>query len=91
MSALLHIVRQHRAGQAAFVGGQAAAEEQRRSSIHRSLAELHDKQCVAYQTTATEVMFGGAAGGGKSHLMRVAAIVWCAQISGLQVSIPPRA
>ena len=30
-------------------------------------------------------MYGGAAGGGKSHLMRVGAIIWCASIPGLQV------
>jgi hypothetical protein len=29
--------------------------------------------------------YGGAAGGGKSHLMRIAAIIWCAMIGGLQV------
>lgn len=46
---------------------------------------LHDKQGVAFETDATEVLYGGAAGGGKSHLMRVAAIVWCAAIPGLQV------
>ena len=46
---------------------------------------LHDKQSVAFETVATEVLFGGAAGGGKSYLMRVAAIVWCAAIAGLQV------
>ena len=46
---------------------------------------LHDKQWVAFETVATEVLFGGAAGGGKSYLMRVAAIVWCAAIAGLQV------
>lgn len=34
---------------------------------------------------ATEVLYGGAAGGGKSYLMRVAAILWCAAIAGLQV------
>lgn len=46
---------------------------------------LHDKQGVAFETDATEVLYGGAAGGGKSHLMRVAAVVWCAAIPGLQV------
>lgn len=46
---------------------------------------LHPKQWVAFLTEATEVLFGGAAGPGKSHLMRVAAIVWCCAISGLQV------
>lgn len=47
--------------------------------------DLHDKQGIAFDTEATEVLYGGAAGGGKSHLMRVAAIVWCAAIPGLQV------
>lgn len=46
---------------------------------------LHPKQAIAFETEATEVLYGGAAGGGKSHLMRVAAITWCASISGLQV------
>lgn len=47
--------------------------------------DLHDKQAIAFDTEATEVLYGGAAGGGKSHLMRVAAIVWCSAIPGLQV------
>lgn len=47
--------------------------------------DLHDKQGIAFDTEATEVLYGGAAGGGKSHLMRVAAITWCASIPGLQV------
>jgi hypothetical protein len=46
---------------------------------------LHKKQGEAFQTIATEVLYGGAAGGGKSHLMRLAAIIWCAAIGGLQV------
>jgi hypothetical protein len=46
---------------------------------------LHPKQGQAFLTEATEVLYGGAAGGGKSHLMRAAAITWCAAIAGLQV------
>lgn len=46
---------------------------------------LHKKQGVAFKSPATEILYGGAAGGGKSHLMRVAAISWCLEIPGLQV------
>ena len=46
---------------------------------------LHPRQGDALTTAATEVLYGGAAGGGKSHLMRAAAIAWCAAIPGLQV------
>lgn len=46
---------------------------------------LHSKQGQAFLSGATEILFGGAAGGGKSHLMRAAAILWCAEIPGLQV------
>lgn len=46
---------------------------------------LHEKQGIAFETAATEVLYGGAAGGGKSHLMRVAAVVWASAINGLQV------
>ncbi|MDE2106906.1 MAG: terminase family protein [Patescibacteria group bacterium] len=45
---------------------------------------LHPKQGVAFQTTATEVLYGGSAGGGKSHLMRSAATAWSLAIPGLQ-------
>jgi len=48
---------------------------------------MHAKQAIAFETIATEVLYGGAAGGGKSWLMRAAAIVWCAAIPGLQVYI----
>lgn len=46
---------------------------------------LHAKQTQAFESIATEILYGGAAGGGKSHLFRVAAILWCANIPGLQV------
>jgi hypothetical protein len=47
--------------------------------------DLHPKQQSAFDSAATEILYGGAAGGGKSHLMRVAAVIWCASIPGLQV------
>ena len=47
--------------------------------------ELFPKQAFALDTKATEVLYGGAAGGGKSHLMRIAAINWCAEIPNLQI------
>ena len=46
---------------------------------------LHPKQTIAYESLATEILFGGAAGGGKSHLMRCAAIRYCHAIPNLQV------
>lgn len=48
---------------------------------------LHYKQTVAYESEATEILYGGAAGGGKSFLMRAAAILWAVMIPGLQVYI----
>jgi len=47
--------------------------------------DLHPKQSLALFSVATEILFGGAAGGGKSHLLRIASISWCYQIPGLQV------
>lgn len=47
--------------------------------------ELHERQSVAFESPATEMLYGGAAGGGKSHLLRVAAIAWCIAVPGLQV------
>lgn len=46
---------------------------------------LHKRQGEAFNSQATEILYGGAAGGGKSHLMRVASIIWAAEIPGLQV------
>lgn len=46
--------------------------------------ELFPKQTLAFQSPATEILFGGAAGPGKSHFLRVAAIAWSVRIPGLQ-------
>lgn len=42
---------------------------------------------LAAQSRATEILYGGSAGGGKSFLMRIAAIRWCMEIPNLQVYI----
>ena len=47
--------------------------------------ELHPRQSEAFLSPATEILYGGAAGGGKSHLMRAAAVYWSCAIPGLQV------
>lgn len=46
---------------------------------------LHPQQTVAFQSPATEILYGGAAGGGKSHLMRSVAVILCSEVPGLQV------
>ncbi len=46
--------------------------------------ELWPRQLEAFETSATELLFGGATEGGKSHFIRVALIAWCLAIPGLQ-------
>lgn len=48
---------------------------------------LHPKQGLAFNSQATEILYGGAAGGGKSHLLRVLATALCTAIPDLQVYI----
>lgn len=54
------------------------------SALVRLNFDLQPQQGIAFASQANEQLYGGAAGGGKSHLMRVAAIVWSLQIPGLQ-------
>lgn len=45
---------------------------------------LWPRQVQAFETEATDLLFGGATEGGKSHFLRVAIICWCLEIPGLQ-------
>lgn len=47
---------------------------------------LHRKQAEAFRAIeATEILYGGSAGAGKSHLARVCAISWALEIPGIQI------
>jgi len=45
---------------------------------------LWPRQLEAFETKATELFFGGATRGGKSHFVRVALVSWCIGIPQLQ-------
>lgn len=49
--------------------------------------ELWDRQLQAYESPATELLFGGASRGGKSHFVRVALVSWCLGIGKLQCTL----
>lgn len=47
--------------------------------------DFTEKQSAALCSPATEILYGGAAGGGKSYFMRALAILLCGLIPGLNV------
>lgn len=51
------------------------------------LPKLHPKQRLAFNTEATEVLYGGATRGGKTFLTKYSLIRWCYEIPGLQCVI----
>lgn len=48
---------------------------------------LYPKQEMMFLSPATEILFGGATRGGKSHGVRMALIVWCLSIPNLQCTL----
>lgn len=47
--------------------------------------ELQEKQSICWTSPATEILYGGSAGGGKSHAMRVIAIMLAFKVPNLQI------
>lgn len=47
--------------------------------------DLHPKQTFVLESSANEILYGGAAGGGKSHLLRIVAMLLCIYIPNIQV------
>ena len=47
--------------------------------------ELHPRQGDALMSPATELLYDGAASGGKSHISRVMAILWALEVPGIQI------
>lgn len=47
--------------------------------------ELQEKQSYVFVSLATEILFGGAAGGGKSFLLRAIATFYAFEVPGIQV------
>lgn len=52
-----------------------------------ALPRFHPKQQLAFDSPATDLLFGGATRGGKSFFVRKSYILWCSQIPGLQCDI----
>lgn len=50
-----------------------------------AVLSLHPRQYSVLNSQATEILYGGAAGGGKSYLLRVLAIIICYDVPGIQV------
>lgn len=62
----------------------------RLNGVEKPHFELWPKQSILYHSPASEILFGGAAGGSKSHGLRAVGCIWCFQIPGLEVFLTRR-
>lgn len=58
---------------------------QAQTPTNQTIIKLNDKQRWAFYSPANELLYGGAAGGGKSLLLRLSGIRWCEMVPGIQV------
>jgi len=47
--------------------------------------DLHPRQSTCFTSKATEILYGGAAGGGKSYAMRVIALYYAISVADIQI------
>jgi len=53
--------------------------------VSLNLGELSEKQTLVFESKAREILFGGALGPGKSHLLRVLSILYALKVPYLQI------
>jgi hypothetical protein len=56
-----------------------------RETLSDMRLDLSDKQSFAFESPATEILYGGAAGGGKSYFLRAMALVYALDVPGIQI------
>lgn len=63
---------------------QSSTSQQKTSAVDFG---FYRKQLEAFVTLATDLLFGGASEGGKSVFIRLACLIWCMVVPGLQIFI----